>query len=120
MRPIHIQKKVKEFADKQEEKEHAEKNAVLLSNILKESKNNFILSFLDINKYPISMTARLNNQILVKFKNGQCELLPRGINGYEVKTYMGVQYTKVKQWSLLPIEQPKNVAQPLRGVYNCF
>ena len=120
MKPFHIYTKVKELADKKEEKERAEKNALLLSSILKESKNNFILSFLDIKKYPLSMTARLNNQILIKFRNGQCELMPRGINGYEVKTYLGIQFTKVKQWALLPIEQPTNVAQKLRGVYNCF
>jgi len=67
------------------------------------SKNKIIFSLLPIKDYKITVTIKLTNQLIIQYANGTLEILPKGITGYKVKDYLGVQYGKIKAWGVLPI-----------------
>jgi hypothetical protein len=67
------------------------------------SKNKIIFSLLPAREHKITVTIKLTNQLIVQYTNGTVEILPKGITGYKVKDYLGVQYGKIKAWGVLPI-----------------
>lgn len=68
----------------------------------KRSETKIILSFLDVKDNPLHETQMISNQIIVIYRSGRFEVLPQGINGYCMKDYLGVRYSRIKYWCVLP------------------
>lgn len=86
-----------------------------MSNALKESKININLSFIPISQFNLKDTQGVLNQIVVVYKNGLFEILPRGMVGYRVKEYLGVNFNRVAFWGMLPLRGTEENPLPIRG-----
>lgn len=66
------------------------------------SENNINVAMVDIKEYSTDMTEECFNQILVEYSNGRFELLPQGVNGYNIKDYLGIRYPRIVRWGAMP------------------
>ena len=77
-------------------------NAARIHKATQESNLFFNLKFLDAKKHDITETMQCRNQVLVVYKNGRFEILPTTIHGQVIKDYLGVQFSRIKYWTVLP------------------
>jgi len=47
------------------------------------------------------------NQLFIVYKNGVSEVLPRGLFGNKIKDYLGLNFTRIKYWTVLPMPPRK-------------
>jgi hypothetical protein len=104
-------------------------NYLKIRHAIKESENNIIFGFLDIKQYPLEWTEACSNQILLVSKSGRFELLPRGVNGGAIREYVGIAYSRITKWTILPTPTSKDhpsryiqmsgLAGKQRDIYEC-
>jgi len=61
------------------------------------------LSWIHVSEFDLRKTVRIQNQIMLRFKNGSFETLPKNINGNKIKEYLGFRYANIVYWCILPI-----------------
>jgi len=61
------------------------------------------LSWIHISEFDLRKTIRIRNQIMVRFKDGSFEILPKNTNGNKIKEHFGFRYSKIAYWCILPI-----------------
>ena len=61
------------------------------------------LSFIPISEIPITKTRRIINQIMVMYRNGVFEVLPTNVNGGNVAEYLGLKFSRVTHFCLMPM-----------------
>jgi hypothetical protein len=96
---------------------------------IKESENNIIFGFLDIKEFPLEWTEECSNQILVVYRTGRFEVLPRGVNGGALRDYLGIAYHRITKWTVLPTPGSKDnpsrfipvsgLSGTARDIYEC-
>lgn len=93
-------------------------NRDILAQALRDGKNNINLTFLPQKDYNVLMTEELLNQVMVVYRNGRFEILPVGVTGARVREYLGVWFSRIKCWTLLPIggHEKNPVKSPAYGV----
>lgn len=78
-------------------------NIAIVSKALAESENKVIFSWIALSKVSLQYTYQASNQIVLLFKSGVVEVLPRGIYGDTgIRQYIGHRYTQITHWSALP------------------
>jgi hypothetical protein len=77
------------------------------------TKNNINLKFVSIRDIKIEETDGCINQIVVRYRNKSFDVLPRSIHGAKIKDFLGVRYTRIESWAVLPFE----FAERDRGSY---
>jgi hypothetical protein len=83
-----------------ERREILRKNIILSTNKLELGfiKQDFKIPEQDV----VDQTQVTQNQIMVVFKNGRYEVLPRGITGYRIVSYLGPRYRRIIEWTVMP------------------
>lgn len=75
--------------------------------------NNIIDGFapwLSPRDYPFFLIEDIRNRVLVKYKTGGMDLLPKGIRGEDqLRSFLGIKYDAITHW--LPIPLAKNSPQ---------
>lgn len=73
-----------------------------------ENKLPLQLSFISIDELSIDKTIGISNQIMVMYRNGEFEVLPKHTNGANVREYLGFKYSRIRFWCLLPTPDSGN------------
>lgn len=76
-------------------------------------KNNINLRFISVNDIPITETEGCINQLVIKYRNGSYDVLPRNINGYRIKDFVGVRYSRIVEWACFPFDPPIVIANKM-------
>lgn len=61
--------------------------------------------------FPIEATDDCTNQIAVKYKNGEIEVLPLSIHGPQIRDYLQIKYFRITHWGILPLRKTSNPKQ---------
>lgn len=88
------------YADNSNEIDRA--NYLKIRHAIQDSKDNINFGLLNIIDYPLTLTERCNNQILLVYRNGRFEILPSGVVGARIKDYLGLRYHRIQRWTALP------------------
>jgi len=68
----------------------------------------YTLSLININEIPLDKTFTMKNQIMVMYKNGTFDVLPQGVNGLNIRDYLGFKYSRIVFWTMLPLKSSPN------------
>lgn len=96
------------------EKRNTPKNVVRENNFaevqtrIHDVKFPYQLSLININEIPLDKTFGILNQILVMYKNGIFDVLPQGVNGLNIRDYLGFKYSRIVFWTMLPLKSSPN------------
>jgi hypothetical protein len=84
---------------------------------IRENKLPLNLSFININEVGLEATSDIPNQVMVMYRNGEFEVLPKGVNGDRIKEYIGFKYTRITYWCMLHMPNSKghfiDLSQPI-------
>ena len=90
-----------------------------IKKLIDASKDNINLSFVSVEECPIEWTDECVNQVVVRYRNKRCEILPARIHGPRIKEYLGVKYTRVTHWTVMPFAVVLRTIDQSKNIYGC-